>query len=1140
MLERRRIVSLISTCLLVASVLLLGWTVINSRSTSGTQRAARKVERIVSARMKKLDNLVAKEANDIPSDMVIYRYTRDSLFGWVNRFPISNDDIAGRVFVSTLQNPRIQKVPPLSEVTDSLSFRNFGRKWYLVRMLHDQTRKTVYGLEIMDLWNRGVTNGVNPHLRLADRFTIHPLESTEGDVVTIGGIPQFKVVYDSLSGSGAENASLLILALALFVIGAVMFLSAHSSVRNFIIVASGVVLTMLQLYFWGRTVGDVIPIFSPLIYAASDVLYSLGAVLILNTTIFTAVVCLYLVRNSFKLHPALSITAVAGILSYCFLMIRSIILNSDICLELYKMEELSAYTGVVYLSFLMLMLCVPLLVKMSFPGVNSRLSRVLYSLMVGAFMLLVTSVLGLRREKDNLELWANRLAIERNINLELLLKHCESDIASDPMIAAAIQLEGSSQAIGNYVIENYLSRIAQDYDIAVFATRDRDNDVRAAELFEENVRGGELISENSHFLYASSGGGRIRYTGVFLYYNENVGLSRMLLGIEAKTNHEERGYNSILGFAAPGQVVVPSAYSYAKYYERNLQFSKGNFAYPTSLNEPDFRRLYIDAESGFQLGGYTHFVYGVADEEVVVMSRPSFGLFYYLVDGVFIALLMYLLISLSVSKETRAPIQSKNYYRRRISWILMLSLSVTLVSLVLVSVLFVYRRNDANKRMMMSDKINSIHSLIEGELRQTTLEKDGVAIQDVMSVIQNVARVAGTDITLYDRSGRVMVSTVPEIYTRLLLAGRIDKDAYDNIVGQNKRFFIHRELLRSKYYYCMYAPLYNASGVLQAVICAPYTDESYDFEKDAVMHSVTIVVVFLILLLIARVISATVVDKLFKPLSEMGRKMNEADLDNLEHISYDRDDELSSLVSAYNRMVDDLTDSSRKLAQAERDKAWSGMARQVAHEIKNPLTPMKLQLQRLIRLKQKGDPRWQDKFDEVSAIVLDHIDILSDTANEFSEIAKLPSEQMTDIDLDRLIPEEVSMFSGREGVSIDYIGLEKAVIVGPKPQLTRVIVNLLTNAVQAVEEVPDGRIMVSLRNSVERGYYDVVFEDNGPGVSDDNLDKLFVPNFTTKSSGSGLGLAISRSILERCNASISYSRSFALGGACFTIRYPRK
>ena len=263
--------------------------------------------------------------------------------------------------------------------------------------------------------------------------------------------------------------------------------------------------------------------------------------------------------------------------------------------------------------------------------------------------------------------------------------------------------------------------------------------------------------------------------------------------------------------------------------------------------------------------------------------------------------------------------------------------------------------------------------------------------------------------------------------------------------------------------------------------------------------------------------------------------------DNLEYIEYDRDDEISTLVDSYNKMVSDLSASTKALALAERDKAWSEMARQVAHEIKNPLSPMKMQLQMLIRRKASGKPDWQEKFDEASEMILNHIDILAATADDFSTFAKLYSEAPVDIDLDGLLKEEVMMFEGREGIELTYFGLAGVSVRGPKPQLTRVFVNLINNSVQALVEsgVKDGVVRVSLRNSITEGFYDIVFEDNGPGVAEEHVDKLFTPNFTTKNSGSGLGLAISRSVLERCGAAISYSRSFSLGGACFTILFPK-
>ena len=205
---------------------------------------------------------------------------------------------------------------------------------------------------------------------------------------------------------------------------------------------------------------------------------------------------------------------------------------------------------------------------------------------------------------------------------------------------------------------------------------------------------------------------------------------------------------------------------------------------------------------------------------------------------------------------------------------------------------------------------------------------------------------------------------------------------------------------------------------------------------------------------------------------------------------------------------------------------------------------------RLIRLKQNGNPAWEQRFDEVSAVVLEHIDILTETANEFSTFAKLYSEDPVMIDLDKVIKDQIMIFDNRENVSISYLGMENALVMAPKPQLIRVFVNLITNAVQAVEmlqketaesgnEPHAGRVVISLRNSTRDGYYDIVFDDNGSGVKEENLDKLFTPNFTTKSSGTGLGLAICRNIIEKCEGEIRYQKSFALGGASFIVTIPK-
>ena len=244
----------------------------------------------------------------------------------------------------------------------------------------------------------------------------------------------------------------------------------------------------------------------------------------------------------------------------------------------------------------------------------------------------------------------------------------------------------------------------------------------------------------------------------------------------------------------------------------------------------------------------------------------------------------------------------------------------------------------------------------------------------------------------------------------------------------------------------------------------------------------------------------------------------------------------------YNKMVEDLEESTRQLAQNEREQAWKEMARQIAHEIKNPLTPMKLSIQYLMKLKEAGVPGWEDKFESVSKSLLEQIDTLSQTATEFSSFARFFSEDITRVDLDALIQEQKEFFDNREDVQIEYCreGAGEAPVDARRSQLARVLVNLITNAIQALDSVgmADGKVRVSLAPVQDGAAWQIDVEDTGPGVSEEDLPKLFTPNFTTKKTGTGLGLAICRSIIEQSQGTIAYSRS-DLGGARFTIVLPK-
>ena len=1169
--------------LLILSVLVLVWTTAIDHSPGNTEQAARRVEKVLARRMARLDAYMQQaldgnwnewmELDKLPSDMVVYRYVDNVLQSWDHTFIVLNDDIRSRMIFQRLTDPNNNFTSPFADLTEQAAFLNIGQGWYLVKMVARNECKVIGGLEVTDAMDRRSSNHANPVLHLDDRFSVEPLSTSGGSTVSMDGRPLFKILQETLRGAPMANSYLVWLSLALFVTAMLVFLSARRTKRRFLTALISILAATSFFYVWGIGARNSSYLFSPTLYADGQVLYSLGAVLIINMAILAVTLCFYLIRRElFRIQrvrvrsglvrvafPLVAGVAMVLIALYTHKAFSSIVLNSNINLELYKLNELTVYSALVYVSFLTMLVSIPLLAQFLRPAFKSvaglhfdsftGMNRTIFALAIGIYFVVTSASLGFRKEQNRIDVWANRLSVDRDISLELQLRRVEVPISDDFFIASLSVLPSSAPTILNRIVDNYLYSVSQDYDVSVVIMGAEERDPALLAYFNERIRSGVKIHDTSRFFYTTSISGHPRYTGLFTYFSQRYGVSYLLVGVEPKSSREYGGYSALLDITDPGQVNLPPRYSYAKYAKRNLVSYKGNFAYPTLLPD-DLLQASAWGSSSLVQDGYVHFVTDVEEDETVIISRKKDGIMNYAVAVVFLALFAFLLFSLVALTRRRQRVFKALYYKNRISSVLMASLIVTLIAMATVSVFFVYERNDANRQEMMSDKVNSIQAMLAGSFRYVDDYRQ-INPQELNGLMENVRNMSKADITLYSPQGKAFKSTAPDVFDRMLVSDRMDEDAYKNIVYRNKRYFINRETIGQKRCYSLYAPLFNDNGRMVAILCSPYTDENYDFEMEAVMHLVTIISVFLILLLLARFMSGTLVDRMLAPIVEIGRRMNRTNIDNFEYIEYDRKDEISNLVDAYNLMVDDLAESTKKLAQAERDKAWSAMARQVAHEIKNPLTPMKLQLQRLIRLKQRGAEGWEDKFDEVAKVVLDHIDILTDTANEFSTFAKLYTEEPSRIDLDTLLQEEISMFDNKDNIEFTYVGMEGAAVMGPKPQLTRVFVNLITNSVQAIEiqqqEAADagrepvrGRIMVSLRNSSKEGFYDIVFEDNGPGVKPENQPKLFTPNFTTKSAGTGLGLAICRSILEKCGADIAYSKSFSLEGACFTVRYPKE
>ncbi|MCC6690907.1 MAG: GHKL domain-containing protein [Bacteroidia bacterium] len=234
----------------------------------------------------------------------------------------------------------------------------------------------------------------------------------------------------------------------------------------------------------------------------------------------------------------------------------------------------------------------------------------------------------------------------------------------------------------------------------------------------------------------------------------------------------------------------------------------------------------------------------------------------------------------------------------------------------------------------------------------------------------------------------------------------------------------------------------------------------------------------------------------------------------------------------------ELTKSAELLAKSERESAWREMAKQVAHEIKNPLTPMKLSVQHLQRMWNDKDPEIEQKLQRITNTLIEQIDTLSSIASAFSSFAKMPKPTSEKVDLDAVLQNTISLFKEIDGTTINYTNhlSEKAFVFADKEQLLRVFNNLVKNALQCIPESRRGQITVSL-NAGDIGYT-VTVNDNGSGISKEVAEKIFTPNFTTKSTGMGLGLVMAKNIVENFDGKIWFTTEEEKGSA-FYVELPK-
>ena len=315
--------------------------------------------------------------------------------------------------------------------------------------------------------------------------------------------------------------------------------------------------------------------------------------------------------------------------------------------------------------------------------------------------------------------------------------------------------------------------------------------------------------------------------------------------------------------------------------------------------------------------------------------------------------------------------------------------------------------------------------------------------------------------------------------------------------------------------------------------------EKYDQEKELYSFWENLLNVYVFLLLITAAIGILVANRIADPLVRMVEKLKGTNLNANEPLQWDSDDEIGELVKAYNNMIGQLEDSAQKLKQSEREGAWREMAKQVAHEIKNPLTPMKLHLQHLKRVFDTDPEQAKPMMERVSKTLIEQIDGLSLIASEFSNFAQMPQAENTTFVLNHVLDSVHQLFQKEAGedmlITLDLC-TEKLSVFADREQMMRVFNNLIKNAIQSIPEDRIGDIYIVLEATESLAIVKIV--DNGEGIPEDKREQVFQPSFTTKNSGMGLGLAMSKNIVETANGRIWFETEEG-NGTTFFVELPR-
>ncbi len=592
-----------------------------------------------------------------------------------------------------------------------------------------------------------------------------------------------------------------------------------------------------------------------------------------------------------------------------------------------------------------------------------------------------------------------------------------------------------------------------------------------------------------------------------------------------------------------------AVYAFAVYNNLQLVSSHNDYAFPTKLTPAQVPK---EEFMTVKKGSYDELWYRAGAQKVVIIAKEnnflieSITLFSYLFCAFLLVTGVFSLLNVLI--RTRfSRFRFRNYWqlsiRNQIYGTVIFISAISFIIIGVATILFFISRYQNTNREKLSRVIHVMENEVRISLSDLAIFDDVVKVYDeayrekLEKIIDKISEIHAVDVNLYDLDGNLKVSSLPLPYNKGIISTRMDPIAYYHLHKGKEVQYFKEEKIGKLNFISNYVPVIDGSGREYAYLNIPYFTSESKLQEEIANFLVTIINLNAFIFLIAGIVALFITNRITRSFSFISKKMKAVSLGQLnEAIDWKRDDEIGELVKEYNKMVAKLDDSAVALAKSEREGAWREMARQVAHEIKNPLTPMKLSLQYLQKSISNDAGNVKELTANVAQTLVEQIDHLNHIAGEFSQFANIGNPHNEVFNLNDVITLACQLHAVDERIRINWKPLEGPVrIHADRTHINRLFTNLILNAIQAVPE--DKQVNIDMLELLADGKVLVKVKDNGNGIPEEMQAKIFTPNFTTKTSGTGLGLAMSKGIVEQARGRIWFETK-AGEGTTFFVELP--